>query len=182
MLKSLRLITDFKLFLCISSHLFISFFSPEVISYFFFFLMWENRWKTHCFQKEKAVTVLGVPGKHPLGRSCTLGLRPCLDAFCLLNKPVGRIADLRTGITHSSCNGPLLCSVWDELHETTDMSTWKEVYQSIFTSNLKWKEKLKSSSQTQWAKSVVLVLWCCIHQTGWGTCLKQQITAGKLLE
>lgn len=62
------------------------------------------------FSEGKSCDYLGMPGKHPLGRLCTLGPRPYLDAFYLLNKPVDRIADLRTDIMHSSCNRPLLCS------------------------------------------------------------------------
>lgn len=35
--------------------------------------------------ERKSCDYLGVPGKHPLGKSCTLSPRPCLDAFYLLN-------------------------------------------------------------------------------------------------
>lgn len=40
-----------------------------------------------------------------------LGPRPCLDALYGLDKVMDRIANLRTGVTHSSCGGPLLNSV-----------------------------------------------------------------------
>lgn len=74
------------------------------------------------FSEGKSCDCLGMPGKHPLGRSCTLGPKPCFHAFYLLNKPMDRIADLRTGMTHSSCNGLLLCSVCAEPPDTTDTS------------------------------------------------------------